>query len=109
MAIFGDKKKEMVDENPIYAGRPLRPDGTCDQLNRSWEGVPLAIRQIIHIAINDTRELMVSHTAAHDLLDPLTIAQPELDGLSLSRSGDARGACRARSAPRRAQQNSKGL
>ena len=66
---IGDKKKEMVDENPIYAGRPLRPDGTCDQLNRSWDGVPLAVRQIIYLAVNDTREVAVTHAVAHDILD----------------------------------------
>jgi hypothetical protein len=74
---IGDKKKEMVDENPIYAGRPLRPDGTCDQLNRSWEGVSLPVRQIIYLALHDTRELTASHSTAHDLLDKALSADAE--------------------------------
>ena len=41
-----------VDENPIYRGRPLRPDGTCDQLNRSWDGIPKDVRQFIAFALN---------------------------------------------------------
>jgi len=57
-----------VDENPIYAGRPLRPDGTCDQLGRSWEGVPKEVRQFIRIGI-DIGSLKVSHESAHNFLD----------------------------------------
>ena len=43
----GDLPENYADENPLYRGRPLRPDGTCDQINRSWEGVPLDVRQFI--------------------------------------------------------------
>jgi hypothetical protein len=74
---IGDRKKEMADENPIYIGRPLRPDGTCDQLNRSWSGVSTVVRQIIYLAINDTRELSVSHTAAHDVMDKALLPDAE--------------------------------
>ncbi len=35
----GDGKAELADESPIYPGRALRPDGTDDQLGRSWDGV----------------------------------------------------------------------
>jgi hypothetical protein len=74
---IGDKKKEMVDENPIYRGRALRPDGSCDQLNRSWDGVSAVVRQVIYVAINDTREIVVSHTVAHDLLDKALASDSE--------------------------------
>lgn len=59
------------EENPIYKGRALRPDGSCDQLNRSWAGVKLAIRQLIWIVINETKECPppVDIEKAHTLLD----------------------------------------
>jgi len=46
----GDLPENYADENPLYRGRPLRPDGTCDQLDRSWEGVPHEVRQFIAFA-----------------------------------------------------------
>jgi hypothetical protein len=46
----GELPENYADENPLYRGRPLRPDGTCDQTNRSWEGVPLEVRQFIAFA-----------------------------------------------------------
>jgi hypothetical protein len=46
----GELPENYADENPLYRRRPLRPDGTCDQINRSWEGVPLEVRQFIAFA-----------------------------------------------------------
>lgn len=66
----GESTGEFVDENPLYAGRPLRPDGTCDQMNRSWEGVPAVIRQLLHFAVYGAHELQAFDIQrAHDLLD----------------------------------------
>lgn len=66
----GESTGEFVEENPLYAGRPLRPDGTCDQLNRSWEGVPAIVRQLLHFAVNEAHELNTFDIQrAHDLLD----------------------------------------
>jgi hypothetical protein len=65
---LGELPENFADENPLYRGRPLRPDGTCDQTGRSWEGVPLEVRQLVRVAI-DVNELKVSHETAHDLLD----------------------------------------
>lgn len=64
----GDLPENYADENPLYRDRPLRPDGTCDQLGRSWEGVDLAVRQLIRVAM-DMGELNVTHETAHDILD----------------------------------------
>jgi hypothetical protein len=69
---LSDVPNSYVDENPFYPGRPLRPDGTCDQLNRSWEGVDLEVRQFIRVAC-DMKEIDVSGKSGrdkmHDLLD----------------------------------------
>lgn len=48
---IGELPDDLVDENPLYPGRPLRPDGTCDQLNRSWQGVSKEIKQFVRIAL----------------------------------------------------------
>lgn len=65
---IGDLPENYADENPLYRDRPLRPDGTCDQTGRSWEGVDLAIRQLIRVAM-DLGELKVTHETAHDIMD----------------------------------------
>lgn len=65
---LGDLPENYADENPLYRDRPLRPDGTCDQTGRSWEGVPLAVRQLVRVAM-DEGELNVSHEVAHNTLD----------------------------------------
>jgi hypothetical protein len=58
-----------ASENPLYVGRPLRPDGTCDQTNRSWSGVPLEIRQFIRVGLNQG-EIKISRIEdAHSMLD----------------------------------------
>jgi hypothetical protein len=69
-AVFdiGDLPDAFVDENPLYPGRPLRPDGTCDQTGRSWDGIPLKIRQLVWVAV-DLGLLKVSIETAHNTLD----------------------------------------
>lgn len=62
----GEIPEQYADENPIYERRPLRPDGTCDQTNRSWDGVPLEVRQLVRLAI-ETGEFTVKD--AHDIMD----------------------------------------
>jgi hypothetical protein len=58
-----------ADENPLYPNRPLRPDGTCDQTNRSWNGVPLYVRQLIYLAVGKNG---VTFDKAHNILDIVT-------------------------------------
>jgi hypothetical protein len=65
---IGELPENYADENPLYRDRPLRPDGTCDQSGRSWEGVDLSVRQLIRVAM-DEGELRVTHEIAHDTLD----------------------------------------
>ena len=65
---MGELPDAIADENPLYKGRPLRPDGTCDQTGRSWDGIPIEIRQLIRIAVN-TDDLEVSHENAHNIID----------------------------------------
>lgn len=64
----GELPDNFADENPFYIDRPLRPDGSCDQTNRSWEGVPLEVRQFVRVAI-DLGELEVKAEKVHDILD----------------------------------------
>lgn len=78
---LGELPENYADENPLYRDRPLRPDGTCDQTGRSWEGVDLAVRQLIRVAM-DTGELRVTHELAHDILDAVL----EKDALKKLRS-----------------------
>lgn len=62
----GESPDNLVDVNPIYPSRALRPDGTCDQTNRSWAGVPLEVRQLVHLIVPT---INLSLEKAHDLLD----------------------------------------
>lgn len=72
---IGYLPENYADENPLYPGRPLRPDGTCDQTNRSWEGVDLKLRQLARIAV-DRGDIKVSRESSHDVLDLLVGIEP---------------------------------
>lgn len=65
----GESRGETVDENPLYPGRALRPDGTCDQINRSWDGVSLIVRQLLYLAVSQTGEIKLSYDKAHEMRD----------------------------------------
>lgn len=65
---IGEKINNDGDENPIYTGRLLRPDGTCDQTGRCYAGVPLNVRQLISIIVSNgdsTKDI----NSAHSLID----------------------------------------
>lgn len=64
----GEKPSELVDENPLYPGRPLRSDGTCDQTCRSWAGVDTKVRQMVNILARGAG-YMGTLEAAHNLFD----------------------------------------
>lgn len=81
---IGERPAEMADENPIYRGRALRRDGTCDQTNRSWDGVPHEVRCLIYLALHETGEAAVrSLDEANDLID--RAIQPEASAKLRSR------------------------
>lgn len=65
---LGELPDNYADENPIYHDRPLRPDGTCDQTGRSWEGISLNIRQLIRVIVDEESDC-VSLDLTHKLLD----------------------------------------
>lgn len=69
----GELPDNYADENPFYPGRPLRPDGSCDQLNRSWQGIPKPVRQFIRFALNKKNGIDTSppgfRDRAHGILD----------------------------------------
>lgn len=76
---------DLVAENPLYPDRPLRPDGTCDQLNRSWAGVPDEVRQFVRIALEKGEVNFASEGGrdrAHAILD-ICLSQ---DALSVLRN-----------------------
>lgn len=65
----GDLPDNFVEENPLYRQRPLRPDGTCDQTNRSWNGVPMNVRQLIRVAMDNGSLKDISFERVHDIMD----------------------------------------
>jgi hypothetical protein len=50
---IGDLPENYADENPLFPGRPLRPDGTCDQTGVKWEGVPHEARQLAYLGVKE--------------------------------------------------------
>ncbi len=50
---IGELPDNYADENPVFEDRPLRPDGTCCQTNRSWEGVSHSVRQFVRLIVNE--------------------------------------------------------
>jgi len=78
---IGERPDFYVDENPIYQGRPLRSNETCDQTGRSWQGVSIDVRQFLWMAV-DYGELEVSSVAdAHDILDRVLSKDCSIDSL----------------------------
>lgn len=63
---IGELPDNFADENPIFTNRPLRPDGTCDQTGRSWEGIPLNVRQFICLL---SKSETINFEMAHNLID----------------------------------------
>jgi hypothetical protein len=67
---IGERRGDFLDENPIFAGEALRPDGTCQHTDRSWQGVLLPLRQLIYIAFHVTHEApQVDEENMHWVLD----------------------------------------
>lgn len=76
---LGERPDQSFDENPLYPGRILRQDGDCDQTNRSWNGVPLEVRQTLYLAVVSTGELKIdSINAAHAVMD-LIMGKPDVE------------------------------
>lgn len=74
---IGELPGELVDENPMFIGRPLRPDGTCDQTNRSWNLIAFNLRQFIRIGVN-LGEIKTTIDEAHKILDFLVNSNMQL-------------------------------
>ncbi len=70
----GEQVDTTADENPIYRGRPLRPDGTCDQTGRSWDGISQEVRQLVAV-INQHGGITIDQ--AHTLMDLATTVPSE--------------------------------
>ena len=78
----GDRPDAYSDENPLYPGRPLRSEESCDQTGRSWAGVETGIRQLLYLAVKVTKELLVKSAAdAGDILDKVMSQDTTLDSL----------------------------
>ena len=58
-----------AEENPLYPNRPLRPDGTCDQTNRSWAGVAQEVKQFLRVGLDIGDIKIDSLEKAHYLMD----------------------------------------
>jgi len=68
----GESPNKLYAENPLYPASALRSDGTCDRTERSWDGVPVAVRQVLYLAVTKTAELKVEKPDdAHTVLDKL--------------------------------------
>jgi hypothetical protein len=87
----GQMPPELADENPLYPGNPLRPDGTCDQTNRSWASVPLELRQFCRIAWGGK---IATISDAHTMMDRVinSLTHPEDKRLSFLATYNAAGA-----------------
>lgn len=65
---LGENDDKLVDENPLFVGKPLRPDGTCDQTNRNYNSISKETRQFLRLLINN-KEVDLVVSTIHDILD----------------------------------------
>lgn len=72
-----ERPDQFADENPLYPGRPLRPNGDCDQTSRSWNGVPHKLRVLLHLARTRTGELKVDSVREASTIMDLAVAGDE--------------------------------
>jgi hypothetical protein len=67
---IGDRPDRLADQNPLFTGEVLRPDGTCSQTNRSWSNVSTKVRKLIYVARTKTNEIQINSVQdAHAILD----------------------------------------
>jgi hypothetical protein len=69
---IGDLPEAYAEENPLYPGRPLRPDGSCDQLNRSWAGITVEVRQFVRVMLDCGEYRVTCREDGHYILDLIT-------------------------------------
>jgi len=63
-----------VNENPLFPGRPLRSDGTCDMTNRSWKGVSLETEQLASLIDLSSESSRKAGVTANTILDIVEVA-----------------------------------
>lgn len=59
----------MVDENPLFPGKPLRHDGTCDITNRSWGDIDHKTRVLASLISLNSEESRAAGMTANGILD----------------------------------------
>jgi len=72
----GDAPGKTADENPLYPGRALRPDGTCTEFGINWSGVDTEIRQFIRLGRSDTNEIKIGNRK--DIFDLVKTSKEDL-------------------------------
>jgi len=66
----GEGVTHLVDENPLYKGHALRPDGSCDQTGIDWSATPHDVRQFVSVGVSVTKEISLkTKDDALDLFD----------------------------------------
>jgi hypothetical protein len=76
----GEAPNKLFAENPLYPGSALRSDGMCDSTERTWQGVPQSVRQVIYLAVTKTGEIKIEKPDdAHAILDKLAGTPPNAE------------------------------
>jgi len=65
----GSRPQDILDENPLYQGVPLRPDGTCDKTHMSWNGISNKVRILARIGCQIGVFKITDLNSARDLMD----------------------------------------
>lgn len=76
---IGERPDFYVEENPIYPNRPLRSNEACDQTGRSWQGVPIDVRQLLYLAVSTSELSLYTVAHAHDVLDAVLLKEFSID------------------------------
>jgi hypothetical protein len=66
----GEKASSVVDENPVFRGEALRPDGTCQRTDLNWGEIPFETRQLVYlIALDPSSSSVATPDLAMKLYD----------------------------------------
>jgi hypothetical protein len=66
----GVRADAYVGENPLYPGKKLRSGGQCHRTGFLWDQIAVDVKQFLHIAVSETREMNIdSLEKANDIID----------------------------------------
>lgn len=73
---IGQLPSNLVDENPLYPGLPLRRD-VCSQTGKSWTNISISTRQLVRVIYDVVYKGRINIDIAHNLIQQASSSNAE--------------------------------